>query len=230
MLYGLNENRERIVATPQAKAVCPVCESPLTAKCGSIRVWHWAHRHQDCDPWAGPETEWHLAWKRVMPSEQTEVVIERDGIKHRADIVTRAGMVVELQQASLSIGEVRERETFYGKMIWLFDVRKQTQKNNLVFQRIPDGLITPGPTPELTELWYEATIGGWLQDTNYDRRRVDDLVRLVWLWPKQYVIHAERPRYLDFGNGNIVRVGKLTPYGGWGYLGTAARFVEWLTS
>jgi hypothetical protein len=71
----------------------------------------------DCDPWYEHETEWHRAWKALVPPERTEVQMG----DHRADIVAAKGWVCELQHSSLQPQEIEEREAFYGRMVWVLD-------------------------------------------------------------------------------------------------------------
>lgn len=113
------QSNQRVRASRDIQAVCPLCYSETVAKCGAIVVHHWAHRIKDCDPWSEPETEWHRYWKGLMPDSQTEVI--RDG--HRADIVRADGHVVELQHSKISVPTIECRETAYRKMTWLFDGR-----------------------------------------------------------------------------------------------------------
>jgi competence CoiA-like predicted nuclease len=81
-------------------------------------AWHWAHRsREDCDTWAEPDSAWHRSWQSIVPPAQREVIIG----KHRADIVNSKGHIVELQHSSISPGEIREREDYYGQMSWIFD-------------------------------------------------------------------------------------------------------------
>ena len=113
-----NKNNERIKATPRNIAICPICQKEVIAKCGSIKVWHWSHKSlKDCDDWAEPESEWHYGWKQLFPKEQQEVKMG----KHRADIKTRSGTIIELQNSSIDIKTLRQREDFYGDMIWLLN-------------------------------------------------------------------------------------------------------------
>ena len=45
-------------------ATCPICDSKVIPKCGSINVWHFAHESlKDCDTFSEGETEWHIDWK-----------------------------------------------------------------------------------------------------------------------------------------------------------------------
>ncbi len=130
MLLAMNEAGELEEATPGAIATCPQCSEALRAKCGEIVTWHWAHiAGTDCDPWAEHETDWHLEWKRHCP--QTEVVFARNACVHRADGVTQTGVVVEFQHSPISVSDIAEREAFYGRMIWLFDVREPFTRGRL---------------------------------------------------------------------------------------------------
>ena len=124
-----NADGQKILATKGAKGLCPSCSKELIPRCGEIKADHWAHRGGDCDPWGEPETRWHLNWKDLFPADMQEVVMEN----HRADIKT-PHCVVELQYSPISVGEIREREQFYGDMIWVFDCRKQYRNNQIHFQ------------------------------------------------------------------------------------------------
>jgi hypothetical protein len=100
------------------KGWCPTCGSPVLAKCGSIKVHHWAHeRREDCDAWSEPIGPWHLSWQALVLPEFREVTRG----PHRADVVGNGGLVVELQHSNISTEDIQERERFYGEMVWLFD-------------------------------------------------------------------------------------------------------------
>lgn len=116
---------ERIEAKPGLSASCPCCQSPVIAKCGRLRVWHWSHKGKlSCDPWHEPETEWHRAWKNRFPVDWQEVVLTaQGGARHRADVRTAAGQVIEFQHSRLHPDERASREAFYGRLIWIVDGR-----------------------------------------------------------------------------------------------------------
>lgn len=117
MIWAIKDN-QRIIAEPKQKARCPICQKEVIAKCGEIKVWHFAHiSNIDCDNWYEPESEWHIKWKNEFPPEQQEIKIG----KHRADIITRTGTIIELQSSSISKEDVEEREKFYNNMIWLLN-------------------------------------------------------------------------------------------------------------
>ena len=73
MKYAVS-NDQRIEATPKAVGKCPCCGADLIARCGDLKVWHWAHKgRRVCDHWWESETEWHRAWKDTFPKEWQEV-------------------------------------------------------------------------------------------------------------------------------------------------------------
>lgn len=131
------KNEERILATTKDTAICPLCNEEVIAKCGEIKVWHWAHKNNfDCDNWYEPETEWHLNWKNKFPKEQQEFVIG----KHIADIRTSNRYIIELQNSSISSKEITKRENYYKRMIWLLNAEKLAK--GLKFRKIKEDIIT----------------------------------------------------------------------------------------
>lgn len=129
---------EPLAAAPRLVAKCPGCGRIVKPKCGDIYSWHWAHNRddkfqKDCDTWHEPEGEWHLKWKERVPQHMREYVIKRpladppedgpDYVLHRADILNSRGTVIELQHSTLTPDDVRERESFYVNMIWIFDAQ-----------------------------------------------------------------------------------------------------------
>jgi hypothetical protein len=122
MKYALVDG-ERQEAQPKLSGKCPVCEQPVIAKCGELRVEHWAHKgRRSCDPWWENETEWHRAWKSQFPKGWQEVVHKaEDGERHIADVKTERGWVLEFQHSYLKPEERRSRDAFYRKLIWVAD-------------------------------------------------------------------------------------------------------------
>lgn len=114
---------------PGLKGNCQVCKSPMIAACGEIVKWHWKHKNlEDCDPWYGEMTQWHIDWQNHFPKINQEVVINQQGVKHIADVLTDKNLVIEFQHSPISSKEIREREEFYGNMIWVVDA-KDFKKN-----------------------------------------------------------------------------------------------------
>lgn len=122
MLYANSSNGEKITAQKYAIAFCPTCNSEVVAKCGDIVTHHWAHKaNNDCDTWHEPETEWHLNWKKQFHPDSVEVTLSKNGLVHRADVCIN-NLVVEFQHSPISAQEITDRESFYGNMIWVFDL------------------------------------------------------------------------------------------------------------
>jgi competence protein CoiA len=127
MRFALSNN-ERIEPTKGAKGVCPCCGSELVARCGEIKVHHWAHKKKCDDHWWENETEWHRNWKNQFPKEWQEI-IQRDesGEKHIADVKTSSGWTIEFQHSPISKEERDSRDYFYTKLIWVVDgTRRKT--------------------------------------------------------------------------------------------------------
>lgn len=130
MLFAINGDNTKLRATPKALGYCPQCHASLTAKCGSLKTPHWAHKVLigDCDHWSEPETEWHREWKSYWPPDQVEVCITRDDKRHRADVhldnPVGGIQTLEFQHSSISYDDIRSREKFYGvkSLLWVFDV------------------------------------------------------------------------------------------------------------
>lgn len=120
-------NGEKVTPFPKGKGTCGVCSSDTIAKCGEKVMWHWAHKSKmDCDPWWENETQWHRDWKEHFPESFREVVHQCDvtGEKHRADIKSDKGIILEIQNSPISLEELRSRENFYKNMIWIVNGEK----------------------------------------------------------------------------------------------------------
>jgi hypothetical protein len=124
---------------PKQKGICCLCGSPTSSKCGNVKVWHWGHKSsKKCDPWWENETAWHRLWKSYFNKDNQEVIHfdENTGEKHIADIKTNNGMVIEIQNSPISEDELRAREKFYGKMIWI--INGENFKNNFhILEKLP---------------------------------------------------------------------------------------------
>ena len=66
MRFALQDDN-RIEAMPKANGCCPSCGAELVAKCGTKKIWHWAHKgRRHCDHWWENETHWHRDWKNCF--------------------------------------------------------------------------------------------------------------------------------------------------------------------
>lgn len=117
-------NGTRVEAAPGLSAECPQCGKAVVAKCGPIRVWHWAHLgKRTCDPWWENQTPWHHGWKSEFPADWREFIAEDgNGERHIADIKTPHGLCIEFQHSHLRPHERAAREVFYcPNLAWVVD-------------------------------------------------------------------------------------------------------------
>lgn len=136
MKYALIDG-QKTEPRPKLKGFCPHCGNPTIAKCGDIKVWHWAHKgKRSCDPWWENETEWHRAWKNNFSEgwQEQSFIDNHTNEKHIADVCTEKGLIVEFQHSFLKPDERQARENFYKKMVWVVDgtrrVRDYPRFNN----------------------------------------------------------------------------------------------------
>jgi len=129
---------ERKEAFPRGRGICPICGSPVIAKCGPRIVHHWAHfGRRECDPWWENETPWHREWKNHFPESCREVShVAANGEIHRADIKTPTGIVIEIQHSSMTDTERISREEFYSNLVWVLD-GKVFHKNFYIYHQLP---------------------------------------------------------------------------------------------
>lgn len=131
MFTALTKDNKRVSieeAVPGENYLCPVCGNPVVvraAKSDSVRT-HFAHKRNLCiDDWEHDMSEWHFEWQSKFPIDSREVVVERDGVIHRADILIN-DTVIEFQHSPIKGEEFEARNSFYKncgyRVVWLFDV------------------------------------------------------------------------------------------------------------
>ncbi|OAQ41958.1 hypothetical protein A5893_02235 [Pedobacter psychrophilus] len=114
----------RIEAQPRLNGLCSCCSKPVIARCGTRKIWHWAHKSKtDCDNWWEPETEWHRTWKNNYAADWQEISLlnETTGEKHIADVRTVHNLILEFQHSNIHHHERTLREQFYKNMVWVVD-------------------------------------------------------------------------------------------------------------
>lgn len=214
MLYGLDKKGKRIEAEPQKKAKCPTCNTELISKCGSINIWHWAHKNsEECDSWSEGETQWHLGWKQIIKPEFCEMKIGN----HRADIKTNFGTIIELQNSSIDSYQIKEREKFYNNMIWIFN-GKQFENNFIIKNNYIE-----------CNKFDKGAIKKSLNDYEYFVKYNPKTYRTFrWKHPRKYLWYVNKPLFIDFGLYllEIKKIYPNTPCGGWGHLITRTNFIK----
>ena len=211
-------NGDKAEATKRAKGFCPSCGSELIAKCGEVKVNHWAHKgNRNCDPWWENETDWHRSWKGKFPIDWQEVIHFDDsgeGEKHIADVKTQTGWVLEFQHSYLNPEERRSRNAFYPKLVWVVDgTRRKTDKpqfqkaieeSNIVWK---EPLIRRVHFPEeyrLLKEWHDsnALVFFDFQEANETKQS-----KLWFLFPKisttkAYLSTFSREDFVELHNNN----------------------------
>lgn len=122
MLFA-EQNGIKSRANPKERGICRLCNNEVIAHCGNHNIWHWKHRAKaTCDSWESPMSEWHTQWQLLFPSDLVEVVISNETVSHRADVKTSSGVIIEFQNSSISVDDIKKREEFYGqKMFWVIN-------------------------------------------------------------------------------------------------------------
>lgn len=161
-------NEVRTPPSPKMVGTCPVCGDPVLAKCGTMRVHHWAHRGTlACDAWWERELQWHRDWKNQFPiTWQESIRHATDGERHVADVRTEAGLVIEFQHSAIDPSERAAREAFYGNMVWVVDgtrlVRDRPRflenKSLLAWTGKPGLFTTPVPEKVFQRNWIGSTV------------------------------------------------------------------------
>jgi len=194
MLYAML-NGEKIEASTGLKAQCPLCEKDVFARCGGTNANHWAHYEEEsCESWSEPETEWHKNWKLVFGKENSEIIIEKDGKRHIADVLTSNHFVIEFQHSPISIITIENREKFYGeKMLWVI--------NGVSFK----DHFTTYYNPEERSGRRIYVGHSSQQESNWELDNDKD-IRFEWKQPRRVWIGADKPRFIDFGGAYLFKI------------------------
>ena len=211
MFVAVDENNNKVSienADKSVKYFCPSCGAPAIIKAANslaVKV-HFAHKKgSDCDSFSHDMSEWHLGWQRKFPIENREVTMEKDGIKHRADVFIN-DTVIEFQHSPISADEIAKRNDFYlslgYRVIWIFDATDQVTNylgdsidpldcryGGLCWKRAKRQFLTKMPQNVYVFLQYKTTIS----DPLFKDQTVDVL---VW-WP------SVETKYINFLNTQI---------------------------
>ncbi len=169
---------------------CRACGAPMVAKCGEVRVRHWAHRGRRlCDRWWENETEWHRNWKDLFPVDWQEFVQNADdGEPHIADVKTDRGWAIEFQHSYIKPDERRSREAFYGpKLVWVVDGLRRNRDSARFLTAWEEG-IQVTRNPQVRRVWVHegALLRDWAGSTAHVFFDLGDEQELWWLWPESH--------------------------------------------
>jgi competence protein CoiA len=228
------------ISTPQAglRGVCPACGNPVTSKCGTIKIHHWAHlKQKDCDPWWEPMTQWHIDWQSYFPTAWREKVSKDEitGEFHRADIQTPNGITIEFQHSPLSANELLSRNNFYKKIIWVVNGHRFKHRIKL-FTSIPNPrspIMTPFdflvsaegmanvPRYRTKDYLLHGPDHFRISLTDEQEKAIEDCQKsspeIYWLfdWSNKHRcwLNSEAPVLLDFGENTLYWIRKRAQIG-----------------
>lgn len=203
-------------ATKGARGICPSCNSELVAKCGEVKVNHWAHKgNRNCDPWWENETDWHRSWKGCFPIDWQEVIhFSESGEKHIADVKTKNGWVLEFQHSFLNPEERRSRNAFYPKLVWVVNgLRRKTDVSQFEKAIQESTIICENPLVRRILFPDECRLLKEWHDSNvlvfFDFQKIESLKQsILWfLFPgdstdEVYVSPFLRDKFIKFHDNN----------------------------
>jgi competence protein CoiA len=152
MKFADIEGNVRAEAQPGLAGKCRDCGQLVVAKCGQLRMWHWAHwKSKACDPWWETETEWHRSWKNQFPVAWQEIGhTAQSGDRHRADVRTQCGLVLEFQYSALSEAERISREELYTRLVWVVHAHRRLRDRKKFFASLCGPLRVASGLPTFT--------------------------------------------------------------------------------
>lgn len=136
---------------------------------------------------------------------------------HRADVLTPKG-VIEFQKSSISTKEIREREQFYGRMVWVIDAVdfnlekstclhwKKLKAAHPVLRDVSlfDSLLeAANERAKFRRANYGAIDQAWEAEPHYR-----------WLWPRKSWLAAQKTLFLDRGFDYLLQVKWISRTGG----------------
>ena len=215
MFFAFDENQQKVNvnnATKGRQYFCPIC-----GECLSIRAidslamkTHFAHKRGTmCDDWDHDMSEWHCSWQEKFPEECREVVVENNGVKHRADILIN-NTVIEFQHSPITAEEIKRRNDFYlscgYNIVWVFDATNQIQNraggaidpmqcsdNDLCWKRAKRQFIQEIISSKVTVyLQYKTCISY----SNFPNQEFDIMLLLRRATPKDFTFLNTSPYYI----------------------------------
>jgi len=197
MKFALIEGK-RTEATKGAKGSCPSCGSELIARCGELKVNHWAHKRiRNCDSWWENETEWHRSWKNYFPNDWQEIALsdEVTGEKHIADVRTIHGLVIEFQHSYINAQERISRERFYKNMVWVVDGTRLQRDYSRFLKGLKDFranqrgvFFVDFPDEVFPKSWLESTVPVVFDFQGLPTTGQDEIKNTLWcLLPQQEI-------------------------------------------
>jgi hypothetical protein len=128
MIVAKNIKGEWIYANQsKEKAFCPICKLDLVLAIYTNEKNRYRHKaNTGCTYGQNQINDWHIEWQAKF--KNTEINYPELGL--RADVVLKNGLILELQNSPISWVELRNRESNYKKMVWLFNLTNEKHYKN----------------------------------------------------------------------------------------------------
>ena len=189
MFIAYDENGEKVSITHAEKGgsyYCPIChEKLIVKKKGEKKAAHFSHKpDSSCiDDW-GDMSEWHLGWQDRFPEQYREVVLEKDGEKHRADIcIEEKKLVIEFH---ISCDEFNRRNRFYTdcgyRLVWVLDAAGKIKDPNQY--SIPPGA---GGRVHCLNDYFEQELEWKRRQSTFERFRENNTGRIIAIYLEMQV-------------------------------------------
>ena len=212
MIKAKEKNGEPILINNAIKGnvyFCPTCGEPLTIKAQKSKAVkpYFSHKKGTLctDTWHYDMSEWHRTWQEKFPEECREVVVEKNGVMHRADVLINK-TVIEFQHSPITYEEILERNNFYlscgYRVVWVFDAMSPTYKiknknknnncidpmkckeNDLCWNRAKSQFKPIFKNGVKVYIQYKTTV--FTQRQEYNGKEFDILLLLKELTPKDF--------------------------------------------
>lgn len=122
--------------------------------------------------------------------------------------------VIEFQKSSISTKEIREREAFYGRMLWVIDALDFNLEKTCYLHRKNYEKSNPRPALNLFE-YSNGDFADWLQrQTSFANRAWEKEPHYRWLWPRKSWLTAKKTILLDRGFDYLLRIKWKSSTGG----------------
>ncbi|MGC3959611.1 MAG: competence protein CoiA family protein [Verrucomicrobiota bacterium] len=170
----LNHRRESASKDYEGDSNCPDCAGTLIAKCGEIKIHHWAHATSPPNCEYQPKTEWHMGWQLKFPLDWLEVKYTNG----RADVMLPKGDLVEFQSKGLDSETLKRRTegTKPGAIAWVVDGREAFKEERLYLTKGLKEFNDNHPSPFFFSFrwihspnWFYQHVGILLVDIGNDK-------------------------------------------------------------
>lgn len=182
MLYAIDQNGQAIRPSAHKEQATDPYSGGIVHGVFGEGLNYWRLIEDEYDAWALPDSTWNLKWKMKFPKELVEISIQGDQEKHVGDVRTNTGTVLKFQGRNLTEDQIKQREAFFGQMVWVFRAEKWDIELNFNPTRFRD---TEG------------------RDRQLPKNDAFEWVKYTARYPKSVFEVCKMPVFLDFGDDSI---------------------------